>query len=48
MLSWFDKVATRTLRFVSVIANVPAPIESVITKVDDQARMRLILRKLLF
>ena len=43
-LSWVDKVATRTYSFVFVIANVPAVIESVITQVNDQGRMTLILQ----
>ena len=41
-LSRVDKATTETSSFVSVIANVPAPIESVVTQVDDHVRRRLI------
>ena len=34
-LSWVDKVTTGTKSFVSVIANLPAPVELVITQIDD-------------
>ena len=40
-LSWVDKVTTGTKSFVSVIANLPAPVELVITQVDDHVKMRL-------
>ena len=40
-LSWVDNVTTGTKSFVSVIANLIAPVELVITQVDDQVKMRL-------
>ena len=40
-LSWVDKVTKGTKRFVSVIANILAPLELVITQVDDHVKMRL-------
>ena len=35
-LSWVDKVTTGTQSFVSVIPNLPALVELVITQVDDR------------
>ena len=40
-LPWVDRVTTGRLSFVSVIANFPAPVELVITQVDDHVKMRL-------
>ena len=40
-LSWVDNVTTGTKSFVSVIANLIAPVELVITQADDQVKMRL-------
>ena len=34
-LSWVDKVTTGTLSFVSVIANLPASVEFIITEVHN-------------
>ena len=36
-----DKVTTGTYNFVSVIANVPAPVELVITQVDEHVNIKL-------
>ena len=41
MFSYVDKVITGTKSFVSVIANVPAPLELVRTQVDDHVKIRL-------
>ena len=35
VLSWVDTVTTGTKSLVSVIANLPAPVELIITQVDD-------------
>ena len=40
-LSCVDKVTTVTYNFVSVILNVPAPVELVITQVDDHVKIKL-------
>ena len=40
-LSCVDKVTTGTCDFVSIILNAPAPVELVITQVDDHVKMRL-------
>ena len=39
---WIDKVTSKTLSFVSPIANLPAPVELVITEVDDHDKIELI------
>ena len=41
-LSWVDKVTTRTWSFASVIAQVPAPAQLIITQFAGYAGMRLI------
>ena len=41
-LSWVDKVTNGTYNFISVIANLHAPVEIVITQVHDNVKMRLI------
>ena len=43
-LSWVDKVTTRRKCFVSVIANLSAPLESAIAQLDDHVKMRLTSR----
>ena len=43
-LSWVDKVATWTQSFVSVILNLPLPVELVITQFDDHVQKRLTLQ----
>ena len=40
-LSWVDKVTTGTRSFVSVIVNLPWPVELVIIQVDDHVQKRL-------
>ena len=40
-LSWVDKSTTGRKCFVSIIANLPAPVELVITQDDDHVKMRL-------
>ena len=42
-MSWLDKVIIGTSIFASVIANVPAPVELVMTQVNDVDRISLIL-----
>ena len=37
-LSWVDGVTTGTKNFVSVILNLPLPVELVITQVDDHVK----------
>ena len=37
-LPWIDKVITGTEIFVSVIVNLPSPVELVITQVDDHVK----------
>ena len=44
VLSWIDKVTTGTQSFVLVIANIPAPVELVMTQVHDHFNWRLILQ----
>ena len=41
-LSWVDKVTTETKSFASALANLTAPVELVITQIDEQVKMRLI------
>ena len=41
MLSWVAEVTIATQSFVSVIANLPAPAELVITLVDDHIKIKL-------
>ena len=40
-LSWVDKVTAGPKRFVSVIVNLPSPVELVIRQVDDHIKKRL-------
>ena len=40
-MHWVDNVTTGTKVFVSVIASLSAPIELVITQVDDHVKIRL-------
>ena len=41
VLSWVDTVTTGTKSLVSVIANLPAPVELIITQVDDHVKIEL-------
>ena len=43
-LSCVDKVTTGTYNFVSVILNIPAPVELVIIQVDDHYKIKLTLQ----
>ena len=40
-LSWVDKVTTGIQSFLSVIVNLPLPVELVMTQVDDHVKKRL-------
>ena len=40
-LSWVDKVTTGIQGFLSVIVNLPFPVELVMTQVDDHVKKRL-------
>ena len=40
-LSWVDRVTTGTKIFVSVIVNLPSPVELVIIQADDYVKKRL-------
>ena len=43
-LSWVDKVTTGAQTFISVITNVPAPVQLVKMLLNDQIKMRLALQ----